>query len=295
MKTFFVCLLSLVFAVARAEELKPQEALQTVVENEGKFFQLGQEQGTRAAFLAFLADDGIVFRPGPVNGKESWKKRPEKEISLSWKPLFAAIASSADLAYTTGPAEWRHNKEDAKPFGYGQFVSIWKRQKDGSWKVALDVGSEVPGLTKSDEPPQLEMSVSSPPAAKPTDAKTAQRQLREAEAQFATAAKADSTIALSEASSLNVRVHREGVFPAVGKDPARLMLSVRRGKLSLERTGGGMSAAGDLAYSYGTYSLVKPQETERGYYLQIWRTEPDGSWKLALDYQTPLPTEEKKK
>ena len=48
-----------------------------MVEAEKKFYQTGQEKGTRAAFLAFLADDGIVFRPGPVNGKESWGSVPK--------------------------------------------------------------------------------------------------------------------------------------------------------------------------------------------------------------------------
>ena len=294
MKTFFVCLLSLASILARAEEPKPQEALQTVIDNEGKFFQLGQEQGTRAAFLAFLADDAIVFQPGPVNGKEAWKKRPEKGLSLTWKPLFGAIARSADLAYTTGPAEWRHDKEDAKPFGYGQFVSIWKKQKDGAWKVALDVGSEVPGPAKGEDAPQLELSFGNETAGKAVDLASARRGLSEAESKFSKAAKADSTIALTEASSANVRVHREGVFPAIGKDAARLMLSVRRGNLALERLGGAMSAAGDLTYSYGKYSLSKAQGTERGHYLQIWRTEANGSWKIALDYQAPLPPADKK-
>ena len=294
MKTFLVCLLGLASILARAEEPKPQEALQTVVENEGKFFQLGQEQGTRAAFLAFLADDAIVFQPGPVNGQEAWKKRPEKGISLTWKPLFGAIARSADLAYTTGPAEWRHAKEDAKPFGYGQFVSIWKKQKDGGWKVALDVGSEVPGLVKSEDAAPLELSFGNEGAGTTADPASARRKLSEAETKFATAAKADSTIALSEAGSASVRVHREGVFPAVGKDAARLMLSVRRGNLTLERLGGAISAAGDLGYTYGKYSLNNPQATERGHYLQIWRTETDGSWKIALDYQAPLPAQPKK-
>lgn len=295
MKSFLVCLFSLALATARAAEPTAQEALQTVVDNEGKFYQLGQEQGTRAAFLAYLEDDGIIFHPAPVNGREVWKARPEKGISLSWKPLFAAIARSADLAYTTGPAEWKHNKEDAKPFGYGQFISIWKKQKDGSWKVALDVGSETPGPPKDEETPKLEMSYSDAPADQKSDLAAAKRSLKAAEAKFAVAAKADSTIALTEACAANVRVHREGVYPAVGKDPARLMLSVRRGSLKLDRTGNGMSAAGDLAYSYGKYALEKPQNTERGYFLQIWRMESDGSWKIALDYQSPLPAEETKK
>ncbi len=294
MKLFFICLVSLLTAVARAEEPTPQQALQTVVENEGKFFQLGQDQGTKAAFLAYLAPDAIVFDPAPANGPAVWKKRPDKGMSITWKPLFAAIARSADLAYTTGPAEWRKNKDDAKPIGFGQFLSIWKKQKDGNWKVALDVGSVVPGVAKSDEPPQLELAYASEPAGKADDLAIAKRKLAEAQSKFAVAAKADSTIALSEACSATVRVHRENVFPAVGKEPARLMLSVRRGKLTMDKQGGGISAAGDLAYSYGKYSLVESQHTERGYYLQIWRTESDGSWKIALDYQSPITPDEKK-
>lgn len=275
-----------------AQDNDPQAAARAIVENETKFFQMGEEQSTRAAFLAFLADDAIVFRPGPVNGKEEWKKRPENPVSLKWKPDFVGMSRSADLAYSTGPAEWRRKKEDETPFGYGEFVSVWRKQKDGSWKVAVDVGNEVPGRPKTEQS-EVEFWISDAPAESDAPGAPAKR-LREAEAAFASAAKADSTIALTEASVPSVRVHRERVFPAVGKEPARLMLSVRRGKLSLERAGGGMSEAGDLAYSYGKYALDLGQNVERGHYLQIWRREADGAWKIALDLQTPLPNEQKK-
>ena len=49
-----------------------------------------------------------------------------------------------------------------------------------------------------------------------------------------------------------------------------------------------MSAAGDLAYRYGKYTLELSQKTERGYYLQIWQTDAQGAWKLLVDYQSPL-------
>ena len=288
-----LCVASVIaVASVRAEENAAESALQTIVSNEAKFNQLGQEQGTRAAFLQFLASDSIVFHPGPVNGKTDWSKRPAKEISLTWRPLFAAMSASADLGYTTGPAEWRKEKEDAKPSGYGQFVTIWKKEKDGEWKVALDAGSEVPGPTKSEEAPQLERSINPAPA-KLLDHAAAGKSLRMAEARFAEGAKADSTIALNEAGSAEIRVQREGVFPASGRGAATLMLSVHRGKLTNDRMGGAVSAAGDLAYSYGKYSLVRSEQNERGYYLQIWRTEPDGQWKIALDYQAPLPNEKK--
>lgn len=125
---------------ARAET--PMEAARAMVDAEKKFYQAGQKQGTRPAFLAFLADDGIVFRPGPVNGKEAWEKRPETGFDLVWEPTLAVIARSRDFGYDTGPAKWRANKKEKEFSGYGHFISIWKKQKDGSWKVALDCGIE---------------------------------------------------------------------------------------------------------------------------------------------------------
>ncbi len=294
MKAVLPCVLIATCAFAQAQENPAQEAARLMVQGEGNFFQASQEHGTRAAFLQFLAEDAIVFQPGPVNGREAWTKRPEKGIALSWKPLSAAMARSADLGYTTGPAEWRKAKEDEKPFGYGQFVSIWRKQKDGSWKVVLDVGSEVPGPPKSDEAPQLEFSFGPNPVSTNGSQISPSKELHEAESKFAAAAQADSAAALLAASSAAVRVHRENAFPAVGQEAAREMLSARGGKLTLERMGGGGSAAGDLAYSYGKYALTTPQNAERGHYLQIWRTDEEGRWQIALDYQAPLPPEEEK-
>jgi len=39
---------------------------------------------------------------------------------------------------------------------------------------------------------------------------------------------------------------------------------------------------------------VRGETNERGYYLQIWRTDAAGKWKLALDLERKLPPEEKK-
>jgi ketosteroid isomerase-like protein len=282
---------ALAFAAARAEEANSQEGARTIVEHEGKFFQMGQEQGVRAAFLEFLAEDAIVFRPGPVNGRESWGARTESRMALIWQPVFAAMARSGDLGYTTGPSEWKKNKADEQALGYGQYVSIWKKQKDGSWKVALDVGTENPRPVKPAEPPELSFPTEA--IAPQIDRAAAGKRLREAERKYAEAAKSDSTAALLGAATDGIRVYREGVFPGLGKDAAGLMLSVRRGKLAMTPMGRDISEAGDLAYSYGSYTLTRIESAERGHYLQIWRVG-DSGWQLALDYQKPLPPEEKK-
>jgi ketosteroid isomerase-like protein len=290
MKLFLCCLLATAIGVS-AQECDPQAAAQTLVENEAKFVQLGHDQGSRAAFLHFLADDAITFQPSPINAKKSWLARKDDGPSLKWQPVFAAAARSCDLGYTTGPAEWRRRKEDEKPLGYGQSVSIWKKQNDGEWRVVIDIGGSAPGAQKVDDPPEVAAPTTTAPAHRSlADAK---KKLREAEIWFTNTAKTDSTAALIGSSDPSVRVIRDGVFPAAGRAPANLMLSVRRGELTSERLGGDMSEAGDFAYSYGKYTLVRSQDTEKGHYLQIWRTDDKGAWKVTLDFQSPLPTGQK--
>src|SRR5438045_2054175 len=196
--TLLLCFLAGPFMV-RAAEPTPAEAARAMVESERTFYRTGQEKGTRAAFLAFLADDAVMFRPGPVNGKGAWQKRAETGLDLIWEPTFAAIARSADFGYTTGPAKWKANKKDEKFLGYGQFVSIWKKQKDGSWKVALDCGIENP--EPSGQPEPLRMSIpEEDQQVKTADARRKALPLQEAHQKFVDAAKtnlADATLTVA--------------------------------------------------------------------------------------------------
>ena len=284
-----LCLFAAPLAV-RAADSAPAEAARAMVESERKFYQTGQEKGTRAAFLAFLADDGVVFRPGPVNGKEVWGKRPENGFDLIWEPTFAAIARSADFGYTTGPAKWRASKKEEKFLGYGQFISIWKKQKDGSWKVALDCGIENP--EPASKPESLRLVVPEEgQEVKILESRGKTLPLPEAHQKFVDAAKANSADATLGVAADEIRVYREGSFPAVGKDAAGALLSAKAGKMSFEQLGGDMSRSADLAHSYGKYSLSRDGKTEAGHFFQIWQTDATGMWKLVVDWQQVLPPE----
>lgn len=290
MKLSLCCLLALIASV-RAQQCSPPETAQTILEQERRFLAMSQEQGARTAFLSFLADDAISFEPGPTNAKKLLSTRLEISVSIKWTPLLVGVSRSCDLGYTTGPSEWRKHQEDEKPFGYGQYVTIWRKQKDGEWKVVIDLGGQVPGATKLEEAPEVTIDTGPSPTADTTDAA---KKLRQAEKWLAETGASDSTGAIIGSSSETIQVYRDGVFPASGRDAAKLMLSVRRGQLKSERLGGGISSGLDLAYSYGRYTLVRPENTEHGHYLQIWRTDAKGAWKLMLDYEAPLPREQKK-
>ena len=259
-----------------------------MVDAEKKFYETGQEKGTRAAFMEFLAEDGIVFRPGPVNGKEAWAKRPEAGLDLVWEPTFAVIARSADFGYDTGPAKWRATRQEEKFTGHGQFISIWKKQKDGSWKVALDCGTENPEPTG--KPETLRLVVPDEPKAT-GDFDEAQKKRWDVQEKFTQAAKTDSAMATLKFAADEIRVFRDGHFPSVGKEAARPLLDATAGRISYEMLGADMSRSADLSYTYGKYSNLRRKGAEQGHYFQIWQTDNSGAWKLVLDWAQPVPAE----
>lgn len=63
---------------------------------------------------------------------------------LVWHPVSAVAAASGELGYTIGRWESRVLGADAKwtAAGAGNYVTIWRRQADGSWKVAVDIGNQ---------------------------------------------------------------------------------------------------------------------------------------------------------
>ena len=89
-------------------------------------------------------------RADMIQGKESIAKSmsflDQKDNHLTWTPVHADMAASGDLGYTFGTYEFRSKDKDGKPtVEYGKYASVWKKQKDGSWKVVMDMGNASPG------------------------------------------------------------------------------------------------------------------------------------------------------
>jgi ketosteroid isomerase-like protein len=286
-RTFFLVALIAASSLRAEEPERPGEAVRTIVSRETEFFEFARDHSRRAAFLEFLGDDAVMFDPGPVNAKQMWTKRPDDNSSLIWQAEFAAVARACDIGYDTGPWEFKKDKAAEKADAFGHFVSIWRKQRDGRWKVAIDYGVEHP--QPLGDPRPAEMLSSDDGLNEPVDTKTARKAARGARDAFLKAAANDSAAALLAAADDNIRVYRQGVFPATGREAAGVMLGTTTGKLKLESSGGGISRTGDLGYDYGSYNFKRGEANERGYYLQIWHTDGSGAWKLALDLQRKLP------
>jgi|SRR5580704_14004312 ketosteroid isomerase-like protein len=100
------------------------------------------------AFIAHFAEDGVeIVDGGGINTKDDMRKQPAwpEGTSLTWTPVKADMAASGDLGYTYGNYIYTaKNKEGKLVTSYGKYTSIWKKQKDGHWKVVVDMGNSSP-------------------------------------------------------------------------------------------------------------------------------------------------------
>jgi len=100
------------------------------------------------AFLTYFAEDGIeVVDGGGFKTKDDMRKeKPWPEgTSLTWTPVKAEMSASGDLGYTYGNYIYTaKNKEGKLVANYGKYTSIWKKQKDGQWRVEVDMGNSSP-------------------------------------------------------------------------------------------------------------------------------------------------------
>jgi ketosteroid isomerase-like protein len=68
-------------------------------------------------------------------------------FSLQWTAQRAEVAASGDIGYTVGTYEMNMNNAAGNPMSEkGKYVTVWKKQPDGRWKVTEDIFN-------SDEPP----------------------------------------------------------------------------------------------------------------------------------------------
>ncbi len=105
------------------------------------------KDGVLQAFLGVATADTILLSEsgkGFDAVKSGFKDMPPT-ATLTWKPSQAEVSTGGDLGYTWGRYEYRDRTADNKPaVEKGTYVTIWRRQADGSWKVVLDGGTPDP-------------------------------------------------------------------------------------------------------------------------------------------------------
>jgi ketosteroid isomerase-like protein len=124
---------------------------ESLMQADRDFDRITAETGLEG-WVSYFAENGRMFPTGGeiVSGKQAIHEAMAPAFatpgfSLRWKPLGAEVSRSGDLGYTYGT----YVAKDPDPKGelvehHGKYVSIWRKQPDGSWKVGVDIGNASP-------------------------------------------------------------------------------------------------------------------------------------------------------
>lgn len=254
--------------------------LEIMIQTERDFSHASRVKGIRDAFLSFISDDGVLFRPGPVPGKKWLNANPPTPGALSWQPIYADISSAGDLGYTTGPYEFKNSQRT----GTGTYVTLWKMQPDGTFKFVVDFGISHPAPGNAPEPAFPRKSLQT---IQPLDAAGAEKErnlLLHLDRMFSAESASKGTTQAFEAwSAPDIRVLRDTKPPAVGKTAGLLLIGERSGTLTWIPEKADIADSADLGFTYGKASFSAPESSESGYYLRIWKKLSDGQWKVVVD------------
>ncbi len=282
-------------AAAAGEKALPQVG--DVIAAERAFARMSMEKGIKSAFLANLATDAVVFRPGPVPAQAWYRDHPASPATLEWSPDLAAIAVTGDMGFTSGP--WKLTNGDQA--AHGHFVTVWRHEPDGTWKAVVDGGA-------SHSPVDLEVEPVIPAWCAPRELEEvrahgehrnsigSRNELLNADHELGEHIVKQGWVDVMTASAADdMRLCRPGQVPVDGKAGVLKALADAPGALASAPVAGGVSR-GDLGYTYGTLLVplagaTASTDSAAGFaYIRIWRRDAAGNRVVAVDAMSSMGT-----
>jgi len=261
-------------------------AIQRMVATERAFAAAAREIGARDAFLTFLADDAVAIVRGTagqpttvVPAKAPFVARPLQALPLQaellWEPFTGQVSGDGSMGWLTGGyAVLSSTSRDL--LAQGAYFSVWKRQANGTWRVWLDEGIALPDVWRDASPFRA--------APDPDASATGSASDTVATAEARVAAGGD---AWRSSLGADVRLHREGVMPLVGREAAAgwaqaAWRTVRYGVLQ-----SAVAPSDDLAVVIGEYHAASNAGAETGSWVRVWKRDVTGRWRIVFETSHP--------
>jgi ketosteroid isomerase-like protein len=141
-----ILLITVIFLFTGCGPSKSKEEIKKeIFQAEKAFEKMTSEKGIAEAFYYFADQNAVIKREndtlitGNENIKIYYEKKSLKDAIVTWTPDFIDVSESGDLGYTYGKYTWKIKGTDGNKVEYkGVFHTVWKRQKDKSWKYVWD-------------------------------------------------------------------------------------------------------------------------------------------------------------
>jgi ketosteroid isomerase-like protein len=116
-----------------------------IVKTEKDFEKLVAEKGPAEGFYQFADSTAVIKREhdtlivGKANIKKYYSDKKYQNISVTWSPDAVTVSDGGDMASSYGKYVWTSKDASGKEeISKGVFHTVWKKQKDGSWKYIWD-------------------------------------------------------------------------------------------------------------------------------------------------------------
>lgn len=146
MKRYFVAVFILSAACSQKKEADLSKlAQQEIMSADTAMSNLATQIGFFQALLNYAEDSMIIPRPGKLpmmtkaEATAAWADRPPIK-ELTWKPILVKAAKSGDFGYSFGYSIYKGTDTTT----HTNYCTIWRKQKDGSWKFVYDAGNDTP-------------------------------------------------------------------------------------------------------------------------------------------------------
>lgn len=149
MKKIALTLLTVALFSCNKKEVVTQVDLEPfkkeVLKAEEDFKTMAQTKGIPEAFYTFADSNAVIKRENDtlIIGKENIKlyysDQKYQLAKVSWTPSHVDVSNDGTMGYTYGNYVWSIKDFQGKEREFkGVFHTVWKKQKDGSWKYTWD-------------------------------------------------------------------------------------------------------------------------------------------------------------
>jgi ketosteroid isomerase-like protein len=295
---------TLVLSIAVAQPLRAQQrplgstdlaaARRQLIATDSAHGSATKAEGLTSGFVRYLADDAVYLEPRAdhVHARAAIQALLAREPPgqrLSFHPALADVSSDGAVGYTVG---WTMLTTAGSDSGirHGKYISFWRRQPDGNWKV------EAWNRSGAQDAPAAAPRLAATRAARfrgsrSVDPGDEARKLRSVDSAFAAMSVARGTAeafyhyaapdALSLGGGTNFVVGRDAIRDEQAADAAPGQT------LDWKPVASGVGPLGDLGWTVGEYRFTVPRNDTTvsvvGKYLTIWAKQRDGAWRFVAD------------
>lgn len=242
---------------------------------------LSKQETPHTALSSIIDKESVFYVPSAVNAFNYLNNRPNIADVMTWEPNFALLSKSLDFGITSGKTDFQKVGAVQRT---GQYITIWKRNKKGEWKVDLRAEVENYGKNKPKEMTFVE----------PDDSwylkhrskvRLQQREdiVMSTDELFSTVMKADNQAAYNEFLADDARFYFPWEEEIEGKNSILTFLKKKRLEIITEPLKVGRAYSGELAYSQGTATVIDNDKAMKFNYIRVWQLNDDYQWRVVLE------------